>query len=348
MLKSIELYVLIFFTYSFAGWFMESVGGIFNVKKFINRGFLIGPYCPVYGIGVVIVTVLLQSYKSDIIALFIFSTLICGTLEYTTSYLMEKLFNARWWDYHNRRFNINGRICLETLIPFGIFATIIISYINPFLFNIYGNLSDISLNIITGILTFIFIIDLIISFVIISSFKNQIYSSRDNTEEIVNLVKDKTEDVLMQAESDIRLFGRKLRIKSIKFQKKARYTRKKISGTVLSAPKILSNNLNNKRINIINKIENEKEKLNNQFKIKRAEFEMKQKERKQIINTTYEKRKKDIQNFEKQSKELFNNKIHEFDEFSKKIIEDFRKKSYLRKRLMNAFPTLKINKKNKE
>ena len=158
-MPNLELYILLFFTYSFAGWFMESVGGIINVKKFINRGFLIGPYCPVYGIGVVIITVLLGKYKNDIPALFFLSILICGTLEYFTSYIMEKLFNARWWDYKNRKFNINGRICLETLIPFGIAGSLILYYVNPFFENLYLMIPDTIRHIIVSILSILFIID---------------------------------------------------------------------------------------------------------------------------------------------------------------------------------------------
>ena len=83
---------------------MESVGGIFKEKRFINRGFLIGPYCPVYGFGVVLITILLQKYTNDVIVLFFLAILICGTLEYATSYFMEKFFNARWWDYSKNKF----------------------------------------------------------------------------------------------------------------------------------------------------------------------------------------------------------------------------------------------------
>ena len=67
MLRDIENLILIFFIYSFAGWFMESVGGILKEKRFINRGFLIGPYCPVYGYGVVAITLFLGKYKNDFI-----------------------------------------------------------------------------------------------------------------------------------------------------------------------------------------------------------------------------------------------------------------------------------------
>ena len=99
MLMEIEKYVLLFFIYSFAGWLMETVQISIRQKKFVNRGFLIGPYCPIYGCGVILITLLLQKYAGDIPLTFILSILICGTLEYMTSYVMEKIFKARWWDY---------------------------------------------------------------------------------------------------------------------------------------------------------------------------------------------------------------------------------------------------------
>jgi uncharacterized membrane protein len=119
-MSTIEKYICIFLVYSIAGWFMESFRGLAKTGKFVNRGFLIGPYLPVYGWGVTLITIFLEKYVNDIGILFGMSIILCGVLEYFTSWIMEKLFKARWWDYHNRKFNINGRICLETLIPFGI------------------------------------------------------------------------------------------------------------------------------------------------------------------------------------------------------------------------------------
>ena len=136
MLRTIELYFLLFFTYSVLGWIMEVTKTLIDKKKFVNRGFLIGPYCPIYGYGVILLTILLKKYQSDIPATFIFSILICGTLEYFTSYFMEKIFHARWWDYSKRKFNINGRICLETLLPFGIMGCLILYIVNPAFLNI--------------------------------------------------------------------------------------------------------------------------------------------------------------------------------------------------------------------
>ena len=112
---------------------MEVVGKLIEKKKFINRGFLIGPYCPIYGTGAILITFLLKKYVPYPFALFVMAILVCGTLEYLTSYLMEKIYHARWWDYTNRKFNINGRVCLETLLPFGIAATLILCKLNPLL-----------------------------------------------------------------------------------------------------------------------------------------------------------------------------------------------------------------------
>lgn len=89
---------------------MEVVCKLIQFRRFINRGFLIGPYCPIYGFGSVLIGLLLSRYAGEPLVVFILAMVVCGTLEYVTSYLMEKLFHARWWDYSDKRFNLNGRI----------------------------------------------------------------------------------------------------------------------------------------------------------------------------------------------------------------------------------------------
>lgn len=118
MYQTIKIYFLLFFIYSVMGWILEITCKFIEYKKFANRGFLIGPYCPIYGFGALFITLFLGRYSNDIIALFVMTILICGVLEYFTSYIMEKIFKLRWWDYSRRKYNINGRICLDTLIPF--------------------------------------------------------------------------------------------------------------------------------------------------------------------------------------------------------------------------------------
>ena len=189
MIREIEQYIALFFIYSIAGWIMETVQLSIREKKFINRGFLIGPYCPIYGSGVVLITILLQKYHDDIPATFFLSILICGALEYATSYLMEKIFKARWWDYSTRKFNINGRICLETLIPFGIAGTAITIWINPFLLKYINMVPTLAMHIILGIISILFISDSIVSLKIILNLKEMSKEFKDNTDEISNKVK---------------------------------------------------------------------------------------------------------------------------------------------------------------
>lgn len=190
MLHTIEIYFLLFISYAFLGWCMEVTCKLIQYKKFINRGFLIGPYCPIYGWGALAITILLKRYMEDPLVLFVMSTLICSIIEYLTSYFMEKKYHARWWDYSNKKFNINGRICLETLVPFGILGVAIMYGTNPILFKLYNQIPQLVINILTAILFIGFIVDNIISSNIISSINiegNKLI--KDNTEEITEKIK---------------------------------------------------------------------------------------------------------------------------------------------------------------
>ena len=170
-MKLYEIFLLFLF-YAIIGWCMEVAQSLIKHKKFVNRGFLIGPYCPIYGYGAVAITLLLEKYLYDPLVLFIMAIIICSVLEYFTSYFMEKIFKARWWDYTNRKFNINGRICLETMIPFGVLGTLISYFINPILFNIFNKIPSNTLGMISFVIFIILLIDNIISFTIISNIKN--------------------------------------------------------------------------------------------------------------------------------------------------------------------------------
>ena len=178
-------YFLLFIIYSIIGWLGEIGLALFEHHKFINRGFLIGPYCPIYGAGCIFLVLLLSKYSDDVLVLFALSILICSVLEYVTSWLMEKIFKLRWWDYSNMKFNINGRICLETMIPFGIFGTIVVKYVNPFLVNIINSINPSTLNIIVIIVMRLFVIDLLVSFNVVFNLKSITRNvTKDSTEEI--------------------------------------------------------------------------------------------------------------------------------------------------------------------
>ena len=124
MLYTISFWFLLFLLYSIIGYIAEVVSCSITLKKIVlNRGFLIGPYLPIYGFGCLIMVWLLFRYEDDLLVLFIMSAFFCTVLEYFTSLLMEKLFKLRWWDYSNRKFQINGRVCLNNALLFGFSGT---------------------------------------------------------------------------------------------------------------------------------------------------------------------------------------------------------------------------------
>lgn len=285
ILQNVELYILLFFVYSFLGWFMESIGGIFVVKKYVNRGFLIGPYCPVYGTGVVLITLLLNNSTDNCISLFINVMVICGVLEYLTGYLMEKIFKARWWDYSDNRFNINGRVCLETLVPFSIMGTLFLYVINPILINLFVSAPDILIHIITWVLFFIIIIDTIFSLIIMNAFKNVTYNKKeDNTEEISKRNQEIAEYAFMKLESEVRHRSRKLKLKTLR---KVRYRRNRIKSAVIKELKELSDRLEiekKKSQDRINLIQEKISTLDDEFKKAKEIFKSKNIFNKRLLN----------------------------------------------------------------
>jgi len=183
---------LMFIIYSIIGWIVEIFYNAFLQKKIVNRGFLIGPYCPIYGFGAIFITFFLTKYYESPIILFIIAVIICALLEYITSYLMEKIFNARWWDYSDMKYNINGRICLETMIPFGLLGCFIIYISNPLLYNLF-NVMSLSLTLVISIvLASIFILDIVFSLQVVTNLRKNItkFMDKDNTEEIKKKVKE--------------------------------------------------------------------------------------------------------------------------------------------------------------
>lgn len=152
MIYDICCYFLMFFIYSVVGYLVEVTCVSIDRKKWIfSRGYLIGPYLPIFGCGSMIITFFLQKYKCDPLALFVLATASCCVLEYFTSLILEKIFKLRWWDYSDKKFNLNGRICLETGALFGLGGVFIIEVFNPLitmLLNVFPEMLVIVLGII--------------------------------------------------------------------------------------------------------------------------------------------------------------------------------------------------------
>lgn len=221
-------YCILFFIYSFLGWIMEVTLTLITDKKFVNRGFLLGPCCPIYGCGCILLNLLLHNYTNNILVLFILTMFTCSLLEYITSFLMEKIFKLRWWDYSQMKFNINGRIYLETMTPFSILGVLAIKFATPFFITNINKLSEKTILIISIILITLFIIDVIISLTIV--FKLKFVSKnikKDSTLDIKNAIKKFIKNDIYVYERIIESFPnltKSLKEKALKLKKKSKIT----------------------------------------------------------------------------------------------------------------------------
>ena len=180
--------ILLFFVYAFAGWCIEVSLKYIQYHRFINRGFLTGPVCPIYGCGAVLITVVignLASVESGLVMTFALSFVICGVVEYLTSLVLEKIFHARWWDYSQKPMNLHGRVWIGNLLLFGIGGVAIIHILNPAIYKVLGLIPLKTREIIMTALLVIIAADFVISYFVLKLVKVGVDSSEaDNTEEI--------------------------------------------------------------------------------------------------------------------------------------------------------------------
>lgn len=137
-----NLFDLIYFfaIYSFLGWCTEVIYYIKKEHKFVNRGFLYGPFCPIYGSGIISIIVLLDNLKNNIFMLFISAFFLTSFIEYFTGLVLEKIFKSKWWDYSNDSFNIHGRICLLYSLIWGLASVGVIKVIHPIIERVIINI----------------------------------------------------------------------------------------------------------------------------------------------------------------------------------------------------------------
>ena len=120
-----------FFLYSFIGWCAEVAFAALKERKFVNRGFLNGPLCPVYGIGVTAVVMLMHPFKEQLFLLYILSAVLVTVLEWLTGFLLEVLFHHKWWDYSGMPLNLNGYVCLLFSLVWGMACVLIVKILHP-------------------------------------------------------------------------------------------------------------------------------------------------------------------------------------------------------------------------
>lgn len=162
-LEVLTTWFLYFILYSILGWAVETVYCSLLQGKFAERGFLTGPYCPIYGFGAIFVLLILAPFTANPLAIFFLGMIITSALEYFVSFGMEKIFHMRWWDYSEHRFNIKGRICLLNSTMFGVLCLILTLVIHPFVMEAINKLPINWLYIVGGAILTAFVTDCIYS-----------------------------------------------------------------------------------------------------------------------------------------------------------------------------------------
>lgn len=180
-----------FIIYSFFGWVLESIFKTIYEKRLVNSGFLNGPFCPIYGIGAIIMLTFLTNYRNDYFVLFIMGFVILSVWEYIVGWALEKVFHTKYWDYTNNKFNIQGRVCLMNSIFWGILGVVFIIWIHPFVTNallvIPGNIQ----NYITILITCYLIVDFTITAIKVTKINTKL----NKLSEITSTLKEKLEEL---------------------------------------------------------------------------------------------------------------------------------------------------------
>ena len=187
-IESLINLILLFFAYAFLGWGIEVTLKYFQFHRFINRGFLTGPWLPIYGSGAALITVVIKGLaplEFSVGTTFAVSFLLCGFLEYMTSYVLEKRFHARWWDYSQKPMNLHGRVWIGNLILFGLGGVVIVDLINPLLLRLSEHMSFPLREIMALFLSVVFVADYVMSHFVLKLVKTSVeLREADDTEAI--------------------------------------------------------------------------------------------------------------------------------------------------------------------
>ncbi len=199
-METVCQWFLYFTAYSILGWACETFYCSVGNRKFVNRGFLNGPVCPVYGFGAVLVILLLQSTEKNLVALFLSGMMVTTVLEYLTSVLLEKLFHMKWWDYSRYKFQINGRVCLLNSLMFGGLSVILMRVLHPWISGLIARIPTSLLPWISlGILA-VFAVDTVVTVRSILILKGKMQEIQKLLEEI----KTRTEAAAAQLRAEMR------------------------------------------------------------------------------------------------------------------------------------------------
>lgn len=159
MIYSLTQMAWLFFIYSLVGWCVEVCFAAVQHRKFVNRGFVNGPFCPIYGFGSLLIMLFLRELTDNLFFLFLGSAILSTVLEYITGFVLEKIFHQKLWSYSKIRFNIGGYVCLRYTILWGLLAVLTMRFTNPFLCRILAFVPNIITRIVLLSLSILLLLD---------------------------------------------------------------------------------------------------------------------------------------------------------------------------------------------
>lgn len=313
--------VWIFIVYAFIGWCTEVSYATLDTGKFVNRGFLNGPYCPIYGCGVVIVVAILTPLKESFFLLFIGSVVLTTVLEYVTGFLLEKVFHNKWWDYSDKPFNVKGYICLKFSIYWGLACTFIMDVLHPIIYGVITWIPYTAGVIILSILMCVFTVDCCITVSTILKFNKRL-KAMDEMAAAIHRLSDEIGENIYENVSEVLE-------KSEEFQENHAELIDKLAET---------------KENIMELPETAKNKLTETTEATKAKWtETTEATKAKIVETTDAAREKFADALEERKQEraeALAEKERQRAELSEKYEKLFAEKNFGFKRLMRAFPDM--------
>ncbi|CAM2897087.1 putative ABC transporter permease [Erysipelothrix tonsillarum] len=190
MNEIIPTFFLYWVIYGVIGWIMETIYCSVPAGKFVERGFLNGPIVPIYGFGALFVLSVLKPFFYSPLLVFILGFFLTSILEYITSYIMEKAFGMRWWDYSHYKFNIKGRVCLLNSTMFGVLCVVLVEWIHPIVVKTVSRFTPTTQMIVAAILGVIILVDFIVSVASVLNLKKRLKSLESLHTEMAELIQN--------------------------------------------------------------------------------------------------------------------------------------------------------------
>ena len=166
--------LMLFLVYSFLGWCVEVSFVAVTTGRVVNRGFLNGPVCPIYGVGMLGALLLLEPVSGNLVLLFFLGMLLCTLVELIGGWILEKAFHTRWWDYTDKPFNLGGYVCLGFSIMWGFAVTFAVRLIHPLVFSLVCWLPHLLGWILIGVLYALFLTDFVLTLITVVGIRKQL------------------------------------------------------------------------------------------------------------------------------------------------------------------------------